>query len=110
MTVNQIKEELNLKLLAGSEGLENEVNGAYIGDLLSWVMANCKEGNIWITIQGHINIVAVAALTNASCVIMAEGANMDDDTINKANSEGIPVLFSEKTSYDIAKDLVGLGI
>ena len=62
MTVQQLKEALSLKLLAGEEGLSQEVSGCYIGDLLSWVMGRAKAGDAWLTVMGNISALAVASL------------------------------------------------
>ena len=55
MTVQRLKEALSLKLLAGEEGLSQEVSGCYIGDLLSWVMGRAKAGDAWLTVMGNIS-------------------------------------------------------
>jgi hypothetical protein len=103
ITVKDLQEKLALTPLTEIAGADNEVNDMYIGDLLSWVMSRAKEGNVWVTIQGHINIVAVAVLTGVSCIIAAEGAPVDTDTISKANSQGVAVFTSKQTSYQLAR-------
>ena len=110
MTVSDIKEKLEAKLCCGAEGLTKNVKGCYIGDLLSLAMAKVSSENIWITIQTNINIIAVSSLTDAACIILPEGLVPDEQTINKADTEGIPVLSSEKDAYSIAKELAALGI
>lgn len=86
---------------------DREINGAYIGDLLSWVMGRAKEDNIWITIMNNINVIAVASLADVSCVILAEGVTLDDELAETANSKGINVLSSPLPAYEIAELLVG---
>jgi len=110
MTVGDICDKLNLKPLSGEVGLEREVNGAYICDLLSWVMAHAQKGDAWITIQSHSNIVAVASLLELSCIIICEGAEVEDETIKKSASEEIPILSSNKSSFELAKGMVNLGL
>ena len=105
MTVEEIVQQMGLKLLAGADGIDNEVQGGYAGDLLSFVMAHAKEKNIWITIQGHINSVAVASLLGLSAIVLAENAEADDETIRKANQEGIPVLSTSLNSFDFICEL-----
>ena len=102
MTVQQLKEALSLKLLAGEEGLSQEVSGCYIGDLLSWVMGRASENDAWITIMNNMNIVAVAELSGAACVILCEGVTVADDIVKKADAEGVVIFGSEKTAYQIA--------
>ena len=110
MNVKELQEKLSLKMVAGAEGIHKEVNGGFTGDLLSVVMGNAKEGQVWVTIQSHVNIVAVAVLTNISCIIVTEGFEIDEDAIIKANEECVPILISEKSSYEIVKKLVEIGI
>lgn len=78
------------------------VNGVYIGDLLSWVMSSCNADNIWITIMSNINVIAVASLTDASCVVLAEGVTLDEDVIKEAEKKGVNVLSTDKSSYEAA--------
>ncbi|MGV8145697.1 MAG: DRTGG domain-containing protein [Alkaliphilus sp.] len=102
LTVKKLVEELNLEIVAGENGMISIITDAYIGDLLSWVMAKVDEGNVWITIQTHANIIAVALLKDVSCVIVSENAVIDDDTIKRANTEEIPLLRSSLNSYQLA--------
>lgn len=110
MRVREIMEKLELFLVAGASGVDREAYSVYIGDMLSWVMSNAQQGNIWITIQSHLNIVAVASLTGVSCIIVAEGCIVEKDTVDKANEEGIPIFASDLSSYQIARKLIELGI
>jgi predicted transcriptional regulator len=110
MKVKDIVNELELKVVAGEEELHNEIKNGFIGDLLSVVMGKAEEGCAWITIQSHINIVAVATLVSVACIIVTEGFEVEEIAIQKANEEGIPVLTSKKSSYEIAKKLGELGI
>ncbi|MDR1532007.1 MAG: AraC family transcriptional regulator [Clostridiales bacterium] len=110
MTVSEAAAKLNLRPIAGSKGLETEINGVYLGDLLSWVMGRAKERNIWITIQGHVNVAAVALLTGVSCVIVAEGAEIGGELAAKADAEGIPLFASDMDVFTLVKLIVGLGI
>ena len=110
MTVSELTEKTGFQLAAGESGSSNEITGCYIGDLLSLAMARVEEGTAWVTIQTNINIVAVAALQDAACIIIADGFSPDDNTAAKANEEGIPILTTEKPAYDIAKALSALGI
>jgi len=101
MKVKEIMELLNLKLLGGEGGLLKEVNGVYVCDLLSWVMAHASPKDAWVTIQTHPNIVAVGALLDLSCIIIPENAEVDEETIKKANEECIPILTSCENGYRI---------
>ncbi len=110
MKVRELMDQLELFLVAGASGVDKEVKTAYMGDMLSWVMANAQQNSAWITIQSHINIVAVASLLNLSCIIVAEGASVDEDTVEKANEEGMPIFSSDLNSYRLAVKMAELGI
>lgn len=110
MKLSRIIEELNLDIIAGFNGIDKDVNGVYIGDLLSLVMARAQDKDVWITIQTHVNIVAVATLVNMSAILIAEGMDIDADTIKKANSVNMPLLRSNDTAYELACKLNNLGV
>ena len=86
---------------------EREVSGAYMGDLLSWVMGRADFDNAWITIMSNINVIAVASLSDVSCVILAEGVNLEDEIKEKAVEKGINVLSSPLPSFETAEKLIG---
>jgi serine kinase of HPr protein (carbohydrate metabolism regulator) len=101
MKLSELKEILGLELVTKEVNLNKEVTGGYASDMLSWVMAHAREGQAWITIQSHQNIVAVASLLNLACIIVAEGVDIEDSTLLKANNENIPVFSCKKTVYEI---------
>lgn len=103
MKVTELIDKFGFRLVSGEGGIDNEISGVYIGDLLSWVMSNAKDGDVWITIQGHINIMAVASLTGVGCVIVAENAEISEEAIAKSESEDIPLLATQLSSYETAK-------
>lgn len=85
-----------------SEGKkERSIEGVQCCDLLSWVMANGKANQIWITVQTHVNIVAVATLLDFSCVVIPEGIPVDEAVCKKASEEGLILLGTDKNSYEI---------
>ena len=102
MKVSELIKELNLDLLTDSGFEDRDVTGCYIGDLLSHVMGKACKGDAWITIMNNINIVAVASLTEAACIILAEGVLADEKVIEKADGEGIVILKSDMTAYQLA--------
>ncbi|TYP57662.1 AraC family transcriptional regulator [Thermosediminibacter litoriperuensis] len=101
MTLNDLQKELSLKLVTRGTNLERPVEGGYASDLLSWVMGHASENQVWITIQSHPNIVAVAALLGLSGIIVAEGVDIEENTIKKAEEENIPIFSSDKPVYEI---------
>lgn len=102
MTVLELKNKLKLDILVGGEGLENEVTGCYIGDLLSWVMGRAKSGDAWLTVMGNINAIAVAVLADASCIILCENAALDDEAKKKAEQQGVTILTGKENSYQMS--------
>ncbi len=109
MTVNELVKNLNLTPQALPDG-EREVSGAYIGDLLSWVMGRAQSANVWITIMSNVNIVAVAALADVSCIVLAEGVKADEDVVEKAMQKDINLLSSDQPAYELASALAMLQI
>lgn len=107
MKVSELTEKLNLTVLTKADFEDRDVTGCYIGDLLSWVMGKAQSGDAWITIMNNINIVAVASLTDAACIILCEGVSADESIISKADSEDIIILGSEETAFSLASKLSG---
>lgn len=98
MTVREIAEKLQFKLLAGEGGIDNVVTSVYTCDLLSWVMVNAKENQIWFTVIGNTNSIAVATLKGVSCIVLTENASLDEDAKARAEQMNIPVFVTEKDS------------
>ncbi len=101
MTVAQFASEKDLRILSLPKP-EREIEGGYIGDLLSWVMSRAESGNAWITIMSNANICAVATLTDVSCIILAESVELEENLRALAEEKGINVLSSDKSAFDIA--------
>ncbi len=102
MIVKDLLKEDDFSIVSGANGLDKEIQGLYIGDLLSWVMAHLHKKAIWITIQSHINVIAVGVLNDAACIILAEKASLDEDAMRKSNEEGLPVLKTKLPAYELA--------
>ncbi len=109
MTVSELVKTGDFNALAIPEP-DREINGVYIGDLLSWVMGSACADNAWITIMSNVNVIAVASLADVSCVILSEGVTLEEDVLNTASQKGINVLSSDCTTYEIAVMLNKLGI
>ncbi len=93
---------LNLKVFSGFDRLKTEVLDGYTGDLLSDVMANSKEGDVWMTRQVHQNIIAVASLKDHAGIILVQGAEPAKDTLEKALRENIPVMGTDLSGFEAA--------
>lgn len=102
MKISELKEKLGLDLVTKSGYEDRDIEGCFVGDLLSWVMSHAESGNVWITIMNNINVTAVASLCDVSCVILAEGVTLPEDITKKADSVGIVVFKSEKSAYELA--------
>ncbi len=108
MKLKEITEKLQLKVLTARDKLEAKVSGGYTGDLLSDVMANSKEGNLWITLQTHQNIIAVAKLKDLAGIIIVNNRQPDEETLKKAKDENIPIMISQGMAFEISGKLYEL--
>lgn len=98
----QLLDTLALTVVCGSV---TEYDGVYAGDLLSRAMSHVEAGNVWITIMNNMNVIAVASLTEAACVILAEGVTLVPDALEAAREKGICVLSSDKTVYQLCAEI-----
>jgi hypothetical protein len=111
MNLQQIIDRLNLSVLTESKDFAGITpTGGYSSDLLSCVMAGAKKGHIWVTLQAHLNIVAIAALNEVAAVIITENAQPDAASIARANEQGVILLATPQPTYDINGKLWELGI
>ena len=110
ITAAELAKKMELRLLTDGVEEKKEVTDGYVCDLLSWVMARGEAGMAWVTVQTHLNVVAVACLHDFSCVIIPEKIEVPDATIDKAKEEGIVIYSSPKTSYELCCELCELGV
>ena len=110
MNVNELVDQFSLIVTAGQNGLDRQIQGGYCGDLLSDVMGNAPIGCIWLTVQTHQNIVAVAVLREMAAIVLCGGQEPDQETVDKANEEGIPILMWPDTAFDLAGQAYQAGI
>lgn len=101
MTVKDLADKLNLKICSGHAGLERKVKGGYTSDLLSDVMGNAREGQVWITLQTHPNIMAIASLKKLAALVLVKGCLPEKDTAAKSETEGIPILSTLRSTFEI---------
>jgi hypothetical protein len=106
--LQSIVKALDLSIRSGEDKLNAEVGGGYTGDLLSDVMSNSKEGDIWITRQVHQNIVAVASLKEHAGIILVQACEPAQDTLDKAIREGIPILVSDLSAFELTGRIYNL--
>lgn len=110
MKLKDVVEKLGLEVLHDAGKLDAEVTAGYSGDLLSDVMANATEGGLWVTIQLHTNVAAVALFKNLTGIVFAEGRKPQQETLEKAAAEGIALLSSPLSAYEISGKMYGLGV
>ncbi len=108
MKVNDIVEKLNLKVFSGKDGLDRDVTGGYTSDLLSDVMGNADENQLWVTLQTHRNVMAVASLKEVAAVIIVKGLEPEENTMSQSNDEGIPLLGTDLETFEISGKLYEL--
>ena len=110
MNLEDVVTQTGLQVETAHEKLDREVSGGYASDLLSDVMANSREGDVWVTLQVHPNIIAVATLKDLAGIIIVQGKKPDEETIKKAQQEGVPLLVTEHQTFEIAGKLHQMGI
>lgn len=111
MTLQEIITQLDLAVLTEPKDFSEIVPSAgYTSDLLSCVMSGASHQAVWITLQAHVNVVAVAALLDLSAVIITENARPDERVIAKANEEGVTLLSTSRKSFYVAGKLWALGL
>ncbi|MBN2743792.1 hypothetical protein LX69_01229 [Breznakibacter xylanolyticus] len=108
MKVSDLVNELSLTVFSGQAGLDHDVTGGYTSDLLSDVMGNVDEGQVWITLQTHRNIMAVASLKEVAAVILVKGLEPAADTMVQSHEEGIPLLGTSLEAFEISGRLYQL--
>lgn len=101
MKVIDLVEQLKLEVIAGRRGLDKEIEGGFTGDLLSLVIAHAKEKDVWLTVQGHENAVAVAVMVGISAIILTEGVNPNETMCQRADENAVPVLITTQGSYEM---------
>jgi len=110
MTLGEVADALKLEIRTGGADTDRTVEGGYVSDLLSDVIAGSKEGDLWITLQIHQNIVAVAFLNNLAGIVIVGGREPDPDTLRKAEEQGVPIMVSTMPTYELAGKLYEMGI
>jgi predicted transcriptional regulator len=110
MTVTEIAARLGGTVLGGVGGAGQPVGGGYASDLLSDVMGHALEGDVWVTLQKHVNIVAVAQLKSLAAIVIVNGRQPEGDTLARAAEHGVPIVTTDHSAFDVAGVLYALGI
>ena len=110
MKLSEVVEKLQLEIRTGANRLDVAVDRGYASDLMSDVMANATEGDIWVTLQTHQNIVAVAVMKSLAGIILVSGREPQEETLKKAEEEEIPILVSRMPAFELVGRLFELGL
>ncbi len=110
MKLSEVAEKLQLEIRTGANRLDVAVDRGYASDLMSDVMANATEGDVWVTLQTHQNIVAVAVMKALAGIILVSGREPEEETIKKAEEEEIPILISRMPAFELVGRLFELGL
>jgi hypothetical protein len=108
--LTELVQKLNLSVRSAKGDLDRAVTGGYASDLLSDVLANSEQGNLWITLQVHHNIVAVASMKDLAGIVLVNGREPEEDTIEKAEAENIAIMVTELPTFELVGRLYGLGV
>ena len=108
MKAKEIIEKLQLNALSGQKNLDVDVTGGYTSDLLSDVIANSKEGHLWITLQTHQNTIAVAKLKDLAGIILVNNSEPDEVTLKKAEEENVLILSTSDMAFEVSGKLYDL--
>ena len=110
MKLTELIQKLNLSVRSAKTQLDCEVTGGYASDLLSDVLANSEEGNLWITLQIHQNIVGVASMKDLAGIILVNNREPEQETLKKAEAEKLPIMVTEMPTFELVGKLYSLGI
>ena len=111
MNLQTIMEELNLTCLTQKLDFSAITpTSGYASDLLSCVMAGAKSDGLWVTLQAHLNIIAIAALLELSAIIITENAQVEPAVVQKANDQGVTLLATPLSTFEVVGKLWKLGL
>ena len=110
MTVSEMAERAGLEVKTAADHLDGEVTGGHAGDLISAAMANAREGNVWVTWHVHPNIVAAGLVAKLAAIVIVSGRQPEEETTQKAQQEGLPILVSKLPAFETIGRLHRMGI
>ncbi len=105
MTVQELVNKLNMEIISKGTTLNTDIDGCYASDLLSLAMANVEKDNVWITVQTNMNILGIASLAEAACIVIAQSMNIPDAVIEKAREEEICLLRTDMPVYKLCLEI-----
>ncbi len=110
MNLAELVQQLELKVFAGRKGLARTVSGGYASDLLSDVMAHGRKDHVWVTVQVHPNIVAVAVLKELAAIVLVNGREPAPETAERAEEKGVPLIGTPLSAFEFVGRVYGLGV
>lgn len=102
MKIGDLIQDGSFKLLNDGNNSDREISVPYCCDLLSVAMGRMPADSAWVTVMGNVNTLAVAALADAACIILAEGSHLDEPAMNRAKQQEITVFETELPIFDAA--------
>lgn len=110
MRLSKIVQELDLTIISDGGDIDREITGGYASDLMSDAIAHVNGGDLWITLQVHVNVVAIASMKEIGAVVLTQDRQPLAETVLKAREEGIPILVSSLPAFELIGRLYQLGI
>jgi hypothetical protein len=111
VTVAEATEKIQGTVVAGAASAAmREVRGGYASDLLSDTMGNSRDGDLWVTMQKHVNIVAVAHLKGLAGIVVVNGRQPEEATVARAEEEQIPIISTGLPAFDVVGILYSQGV
>ncbi len=110
MTVRELLNEIPMEVVCGEKNLDCEIHGGFSSDMMSNVIAKGSEGEIWITFQTHVNVVAIALMKKMAAVVLVQNRTLIPRALEKAQAEGIPVLSTSLSAFELGGMIYKLGI
>lgn len=102
MTVKEFIDTKQFTVVNQGDSLDTEITTPYCCDLLSVAMSSVPAGSIWFTVMANLNTLAVASLTEAACIVLAQNTALDEPALAKAKAEGVTVFSTELPIFDAA--------
>ncbi len=110
ISLKEVIEKVKVKPVSSILSADRQVTGGYASDLLSCVIKGAKKDTVWVTLQSHLNVVAVASLLGLAGVIITEGNHPDQETLSKAEKEGVILMTTPKTTFTVVGELTSIGV
>lgn len=101
MILKEFAEKIGFEVVCGGDE-DRELTKVFCCDLLSFAMSRNPAGSVWVTVMGNVNAVAVAVLTDGGCIVLAEGAQLDEAALAKAKQQDVAVLKTDMPIFDAA--------